>query len=64
MFFENKRMNSPTTQAWVVYDLDADEVIGSWQKYADADQFWADGLYAQTNWAVFPEEEVCPLEVM
>ena len=55
-------MNQVTTQAWVVYDLEADKVIGSWHKYADAEQFWADGLHAETNWAVFPEQEVCPTE--
>jgi len=52
-----------TTQAWVVYDLDADKIIGSWHKYADAEQFWSDGLLTnETNWAVFPEEEVSPVE--
>lgn len=52
-----------TTQAWVVYDLDTDKVIGSWKKYADAELFWSDALHTmETNWAVFPEEEVSPVE--
>ena len=56
-------MNNPTITDWVVYDLDTDVVIGSWKKYADAEQFWADGLHCmETNWAVFPAVECQPTE--
>jgi len=52
-----------TTQSWVVYDLETDKIVGSWNEYADAEQFWSDALHTmETNWAVFPEVEVAPVE--
>ena len=56
-------MTTSTATGWAVYDLDTDKVVGTWKSYADADQFWADALEMETNWAVFPEEEVSPFEL-
>lgn len=56
-------MTTSTATGWAVYDLDTDKVIGIWKSFTDAEQFWADALDTlDTNWAVFPEVEVAPVE--
>lgn len=55
-------MNNSTQQLWCVYDLDTDKVVGSWTTYEAAESFWADALLQETNWAVFPADEVAPTE--
>ena len=47
------------TEGWVVYDVETDKVIGKWEKYSDAMQFWGDVLNCDdANWQVFPAGEV------
>ena len=46
-------------EGWCVYDVVKDEVIGKWEKYSDAMQFWGDVLNCDDiNWQVFPAGEV------
>lgn len=55
-----KQANMPVAQqGWCVYDVETDEVIGKWDKYEDAMQFWGDVLNCDDiNWCVFPASEV------
>ena len=47
------------TEGWVVYDVETDKVIGKWNNYDDAMQFWGDVLNCDDeNWQVFPAGEV------
>lgn len=44
---------------WTVYDNTTDEVIGIWNKYEHAVNFWNDHIYIKdTNWELFPWIEV------
>jgi len=51
-----------TNRGWVVYCQETDTVIGHWNKYADAEQFWSDSLCGPDgddyDWAVFPAVEI------
>ena len=44
-------------QGWVVYDVVKEEVIGKWDKYTDAMQFWGDVMNCDDiDWQVFPAQ--------
>ena len=46
-------------EGWVVYDVCKDEVIGKWNAYEDAMQFWGDVMNCDDiDWQVFPASEV------
>ena len=52
-----------STEGWVVYDTETEEIIGKWDKYQDAMQFWGDVLNCDDiNWQVFPAGEVYDTE--
>ena len=42
---------------WAVYDLTADDMIGSWTDYHDCIKFCLDNQGKEDNWEIFPEEE-------
>lgn len=54
-----------TNRGWTVYCCDTETVIGVWDKYADAEQFWSDAMCApdadEYHWAVFPTLELTEL---
>ena len=54
-----------TNRGWVVYCQDTDTVIGHWNDYKDAEQFWSDSLQSpdanRYDWAVFPALECAGL---
>lgn len=57
-----------TNRGWVVYCQDTDTVIGHWNDYKDAEQFWLDSLLlpngnlaSDYDWAVFPALECAGL---
>ena len=39
---------------WMCYDNSADEIIGLWNKYEDAEMFLLDNQALEDNWALFP----------
>ena len=43
--------------SWAVYDLTADDMIGSWSDYRDCIAFCLDNQGKEDNWEIFPEEE-------
>ena len=46
----------------VFFDLETDTIIGWWNDYKDADQFWSDSMCGpdadEYNWSVFPTDEI------
>ena len=54
-----------TNRGWVVYCQDTDTVIGHWNDYKSAEQFWKDSLCGPDaehyDWAVFPALECAGL---
>lgn len=54
-----------TNRGWVVYCQDTDTIIGHWNDYASAEQFWSDSMCSpdadQYDWAVFPAVEMLGL---
>ena len=44
--------------AWAAYDNRADEVIGVWNTYEEADNFLSDNMSADDIWVVFPYMEL------
>tara|TARA_R100001443_G_scaffold66444_1_gene75503 strand:+ start:154 stop:312 length:159 start_codon:yes stop_codon:yes gene_type:complete len=44
---------------WSVYDVAADDIIGVWNSYEDAEMFWLDHQHlTNINWQLFPCDEI------
>ena len=43
--------------SWAVYDLTADDMIGSWKDYHACIEYCLDNQEPSDNWEIFPEEE-------